>query len=697
MRPRLGRIVGIIVLALLALGYSTLAPAAAEASAGTQVANRDYGYPYPNAPDCDEYGSGGCVVDAWRFYQGQCTSWTAFRLNSRSGVPFSNSYGGRQWGDASNWGNTARALGIPVNGSPAVGAVVWYASGHVGYVEEVRGDGSVVMSEMNADLHNGFQLTVIRPGYRWPSGFIHIKDLPTGPSPITEGSFVRSTATGRVYRVVGGAPIYVSNWGAFGGPQPYTDRSQGEIDALRSRPADGTYINSTATGRVYVIAGGAPLYVSNWANVGGARPVLGIDQWALDNINDPNAHLNARPANGTFIVSGTTGRVYIMAGGAPIYVSNWNAMGGPKPTTAVDQWALDNWADPNAHTNPVPEDGTFINSTATGRVYVVAGGAPIYVSSWESVGGGRATVGIDQWALDNINNVHAHLRARPADGTFVNTSASRVYRFAGGAPLLVTNWALFGGTKPSTRIDQWAIDNAGNPEAHVDPLPRNGTVLRALPSGERWTINAGRRQPAASGGIDVDGAAVRAISRTLSVSGSANLPAGGTTTLSLTGTGFAANDRVTLSNTGLTLGALTTTADSAKSGPITAAAGLAPGRYDVKVTAADGASATCTACVEVAAPAATPTPAAPPADQQQVLGSRVVSRTVNVTFGRAVPKSASLKIKGVRGATITSARRLSSRRYTVVLRFEGEFPTKKVKIVALRGARTVGTAKVRVS
>lgn len=94
---------------------------------------------------------------------------------------------------------------------------------------------------------------------------------------------------------------------------------------------------------------------------------------------------------------------------------------------------------------------------------------------------------------------------------------------------------------------------------------------------------------------------------------------------------------------------------------------------------------------------AVPAPTPSPTDQQQVLVSRVTSRTVTVAFGRAVPKSVSLKLKGVKGASITSARRLSSRRYRVVLRFEGALPTKKVKIVATRAGRTFGTAKVRVS
>lgn len=187
-------------------------PGAAHASPGTQQASATYGYPYPNAPDCTEVGSdNGCVIDAWRFYQGQCTSWVAYRLNQRSGVPFSNSYAGRHWGNASNWGGAARAAGIAVNLTPAVGAVAWYASNHVGYVEEVRGDGSVVMSEMNRDTHNGFDAaTVIRPGNRWPSGFIHIRDL----SPVTDTGPAPGSPEGQLDTVTGLSPgqIGLTGW-----------------------------------------------------------------------------------------------------------------------------------------------------------------------------------------------------------------------------------------------------------------------------------------------------------------------------------------------------------------------------------------------------------------------------------------------------------------------------------------------------
>lgn len=172
-RHSLGRLAALAAL-LVAFG---LAAVAAGAATGTKVANKSYGYPYPNAPDCPETGSSsrGCVLDSWSFYQGQCTSWVAYRLNQRSKLPFKNDYKGQHFGSAYNWGRAARNAGIPVNGKPAIGAVAWYSSGHVAYVEQTSP--SVVISEMNFDFHNGFRTRTIAPGRGWPSGFIHFKDL----------------------------------------------------------------------------------------------------------------------------------------------------------------------------------------------------------------------------------------------------------------------------------------------------------------------------------------------------------------------------------------------------------------------------------------------------------------------------------------------------------------------------------------
>ena len=55
-------------------------------------------------------------------------------------------------GNANAWARNAAARGYTVNRTPSAGAIFqttsgWY--GHVGYVEAVNSDGSIVVSEMN--------------------------------------------------------------------------------------------------------------------------------------------------------------------------------------------------------------------------------------------------------------------------------------------------------------------------------------------------------------------------------------------------------------------------------------------------------------------------------------------------------------------------------------------------------------------
>src|SRR5205807_9775355 len=103
-----------------------------------------------------------------------------------------------------------------------------------------------------------------------------------------------------------------------------------------------------------------------------------IDPAAIDNAGAGGVwnHLRQYPLDGTFVAS-SAGFVYRFAGGAPIYVSSWNAVGGSQPATLIDQAAIDNadGASPWNHVHKYPADGTFV-AGSTGAVYPAAGGAP---------------------------------------------------------------------------------------------------------------------------------------------------------------------------------------------------------------------------------------------------------------------------------------------------------------------------------
>jgi surface antigen len=123
------------------------------------------------------------LVDPWEFYNRECTSFVAWRLNSENNVAFTDYFEGAHWGNASNWKNAAKSLDIPVDNNASRGAVAWWAAGsagssrgHVAWVQIVS-DTSITIEEYNY-LRAGFYdtRTISTSSSLWPSGFIHIRD-----------------------------------------------------------------------------------------------------------------------------------------------------------------------------------------------------------------------------------------------------------------------------------------------------------------------------------------------------------------------------------------------------------------------------------------------------------------------------------------------------------------------------------------
>jgi surface antigen len=123
--------------------------------------------------------------------------------------------------DAGTWGQAARAAGIPVTRTPRVGSVAWWkpgyhgagSSGHVAYVEAVRKDGSILISEDN--LGGAFMWRRLsRSSSAWPSGFIQFPRSDGSPS----GTMLWAAAEGpgRV-RLSGTA----GEWDVPAGPRGY--------------------------------------------------------------------------------------------------------------------------------------------------------------------------------------------------------------------------------------------------------------------------------------------------------------------------------------------------------------------------------------------------------------------------------------------------------------------------------------------
>lgn len=144
-RPRL--------LAALVLAVIAAALPAGTAHATTGVND----YPYASST-ADQ-------ADGWGFLTRECTSFAAWRIRHDLGISdFTNGWRGGWFGNADNWAANARNLGIPVNGTPAVGSVAQFppgvdgagSLGHVAFVIGV-GSGTVTVEDYNyADSYDGY-------------------------------------------------------------------------------------------------------------------------------------------------------------------------------------------------------------------------------------------------------------------------------------------------------------------------------------------------------------------------------------------------------------------------------------------------------------------------------------------------------------------------------------------------------------
>src|SRR4051794_39674893 len=195
------------------------------------------------------------LVDPWLFYNRECTSFVAWRLNNDAGAPFTNYYLGEHWGDASNWRHAANQADVTVNDIPAVGAIAWWRAGsagssrgHVAWVESVSGS-SIEIEEYNYATSGGYGTRTIYSGDSvWPSAFIHIGgiSLRSDKRPTVTGTPQvgrRMTATRGTWKPTGATFTY--QWLAGGVEIPGATH---KVFAPRaSQVADSIQVRVTAT------------------------------------------------------------------------------------------------------------------------------------------------------------------------------------------------------------------------------------------------------------------------------------------------------------------------------------------------------------------------------------------------------------------------------------------------------------------
>lgn len=379
----------------------------------------------------------------WGYGFRNCTDWVAWRLN-QTGV---EAWKWRGMGNARDWPAVARSRGFPTSSAPSPGSVAIIPQNHVAFVEQTFADGSLQLSEYNALGTGTFRSWQGWPAQRGITGYIQFRP---GSSPGTagysDGSFWQAEDY-TIWQIVGGAPLYVSSWARVGGPKPYGRSSRASLAALPKYPRDGTLIASSPSGRVYTIVNGTTFYVSNWANIGGPKPVTFVDDWAVDN------QMRQQAPDGTLFAGSQTGRVFQVVGGAPLYISTWSVVGSPQHVITVDEWSIVQ----HFHLRPYPQDGTYVHGHRTGKIYIVAGGKPFYLTDWRLVGGPRPYQTVDDWVLDtNYNKGYADF---PVSGTYLQGLPShRIWQSNGSRIGYIPNWSQVGGPKPYTSVDDWAIN-----------------------------------------------------------------------------------------------------------------------------------------------------------------------------------------------------------------------------------------------
>jgi hypothetical protein len=342
--------------------------------------------------------------------------------------------------------------------------------GHVSIVDSVAGS-TVNVVEQNASPNgratysfNGSTLS--RSATGTIRGVVHDPGNQSGGgASATNGSYVVASDTSRVYVMAGGSPMYVSGWGAVGGPKPISATyTQAQINSMPQYPADGTAVRNYGNGAIYVVAGGFGFGVSSLAHIPNTSWV-DIDGSAL-------GQLRSQPGDGTVVRDYVSGTIYVVSGNAAMTVTSLSSI--PYTSwTNVDGWAIAN------QLNRYPTDGSAIVDYNTGTVYIIAGGSAMAVTSFNNIPPVTSLAYVDHWVLQN------QLRQHPANGTVVRDYVSGgIYVIAGGSALGIAslsnvpyvNWV---------NVDGWSISN------QLLSYPTDGTYVRGYTTGKIYVVENG--------------------------------------------------------------------------------------------------------------------------------------------------------------------------------------------------------------
>jgi hypothetical protein len=214
-----------------------------------------------------------------------------------------------------------------------------------------------------------------------------------------------------------GAGVIRSGQGpGTGGTAPPTPPAPQPVTDVRN-VADGTVLATTDTKRIYKMVGGAPVWQAT------------CDDRICEPQSRPTtqAVINAGPAtprNGSSAVD-QRGKVYLFVGGAPLWQDSCAAPVNCGTPVNVSDWSID----ARDHMNRLPADGNLVQAVANGTDLPVAatlGGALVtFANPQEVIDTGHGTGWAGKVTAISGNSYNA-LGFDPADGTLIQGVAGGV-------------------------------------------------------------------------------------------------------------------------------------------------------------------------------------------------------------------------------------------------------------------------------
>jgi hypothetical protein len=320
--------------------------------------------------------------------------------------------------------------------------------------------------------------------------------------PQPDGKLIR-TPDGKLYRVVGGAPLPLASC-AFANCADVVEVPN--LSGYEQFPRDGALAYGGSDGGVYRFAGGAPLWIIRCTYGPGCAGLIQVD----DNAFRVGDHIRQYPADSTVIRNVDDGGYYRFAGGAPLLVRcdiGPNCV-NPPMFDGGTFWQLGSIIPGRKSMRSFPLDGTTVVDADDGGYYRFAGGAPLPIARCTTC----PSVLVDSRTFTFAGTAtpsQPHMLAAPVDGTYLK-AGSQHYRVAGGAAVRLTTCAPLGGCAGAVTVEASTIASRGG--GRLRAVPRDGTVLRGLPSRRLWEIVDGKRRETfiSVAGLDVDDGALAA-------------------------------------------------------------------------------------------------------------------------------------------------------------------------------------------